>query len=90
MHEPVGEDDAERAVGGGHRRAHQPRRLGHERRELLGHLAAEIADHLDHPVLADGLRGDRRRLDGHVGARERLDVHAVGARPRARAGRRES
>ena len=49
-----------------------------------GTCAAEVADHLDHPVLAQRLGGDRRRLDGDVGAGE---LRRCPCRARRRPGR---
>jgi hypothetical protein len=79
-HQAVGEDHADRAAARRHRRAYQPGRLGDHRRVLVGHLAAEIADRLDDPVLPERPRRDRRRLDRHVLVGKARDVEHVGPR----------
>ena len=86
--QPVGEDHPDIAAGGRHRRAHEPHRLGEQRRVLRRDLSADVAHDLDHPVLAQRPRRDRRRLDRHVRVREPLEVQpcAPAARTRRLAG----
>ena len=79
-HQAIGEHHSDRPSGGGHRRAHKAHRLREQTRVLGGELAADVAGDLDHAVLAQCARRDRRRLDGHVGLGKLLEVQSVSAR----------
>ena len=83
----VGEDHAEPAAGGGHRRAHE-RRLADQVLELVRHALGHRARDLDHAVLDERLARHRHGLDGHLGVGEDLErdpVRAGGADAPARA-----
>ncbi len=83
----VGQDHAEPAVGGRHRRAHE-RRLADQVAELRRHALGHRARDLDHAVLDQRLARHRHRLDRHRDVSEHLErdpVRTRGADPAARA-----
>ena len=83
----VGEDHAEPAAAGGHRRAGE-RLDAAEARVALGHPALEVAGDLHDAVLREGHLGDRRLLERPVDLREQARARARGCPPAPRAGGR--